>query len=133
MSKNMKGTFLRLFGDFKPQRVSLVFVFVFCLMSALVSVITPILLGSALNDLPRLFSITNVEDKTALAEQTIIEFEKYFSKLGMPHSLSELGIEEKDIDALVESVTRKGTRIIKHHSKDMDEEVMRIIYNSFSE
>lgn len=66
--KNMKGTFLRLFGDFKPQRVSLVFVFAFCLISALVSVITPILLGSALNDLPRLFSITNVEDKTALTQ-----------------------------------------------------------------
>ena len=66
--KNMKGTFLRLFGDFKPQRVSLIFVFAFCLISALVSVITPILLGSALNDLPRLFSITNVEDKTALTQ-----------------------------------------------------------------
>ncbi len=66
--KNMKGTFLRLFGDFKPQRVSLIFVFAFCLISALVSVITPILLGSALNDLPRLFSITNVEDKTAVTQ-----------------------------------------------------------------
>ena len=77
----------------------------------------------------RVFNLS-IEDKTALAEQTIIEFEKYFSKLGMPHSLSELGIEEKDIDALVESVTRKGTRIIKHHSKDMDEEVVRAIYMS---
>jgi alcohol dehydrogenase class IV len=48
----------------------------------------------------------------------------------MPSSLHELGIEEKDIEALVNNVTRKGTRVIKHHSKDMDEEVVRTIYLS---
>lgn len=66
--QNMKGTFLRLFGDFKPQMVSLVFVFVFCLISALVSVVTPILLGSTLNDLPRLFSVVDSTDKTAMTQ-----------------------------------------------------------------
>ena len=65
--KNMKGTFLRLFGDFKPQRVALIFVFFFCLVSSLVSVIAPILLGGALNNLPALFSIQDTTDKTAPA------------------------------------------------------------------
>lgn len=77
----------------------------------------------------RVFNLS-IEDKNEQAIKTINCFEEYFKKLGMPSSLYELGIEEKDIEALTNNVTRKGTRVIKHHSKDMDEEVVRTIYLS---
>jgi hypothetical protein len=77
----------------------------------------------------RVFNLSNVDkEKTAL--ETIEKFEEYFKKLGMPSTLSELGIKESDINKLVENMTRKGTRVIKHHSKDMDAEVARTIYLS---
>ncbi|MBE6127396.1 MAG: ABC transporter ATP-binding protein [Erysipelotrichaceae bacterium] len=64
--KDMKGTVRRMAGDFKPQSKQLVAVFVLCLISALVSVATPIMLGAVLNDLPSIFQVANVEDKTII-------------------------------------------------------------------
>lgn len=66
--KDMKGTLLRMAHDFKPQRVALIIVFVLCLASALVSVITPIMLGGILNNLPSVFSIKDPTDKTVVAQ-----------------------------------------------------------------
>jgi len=64
--KDMKGTVRRMAGDFKPQSKQLVAVFILCLISALVSVATPIMLGAVLNDLPSIFQVANVEDKTII-------------------------------------------------------------------
>ena len=75
------------------------------------------------------FSI-HKDDKEKAALETIERIQKYFDELGMPRTLKALGLKEKDINSLVEIASRKGTRVIAHHSKDMDEEVMRIIYNS---
>lgn len=64
--KDMKGTVRRMAGDFKPQTKQLVAVFILCLISALVSVATPIMLGAVLNDLPSIFQVANIEDKTVI-------------------------------------------------------------------
>ena len=77
----------------------------------------------------RVFSL-NIVDDMECAKKTIECVKKYFKELGMPSSLKELGIKESDIDELVDRVTRKGTRIISHHKKDMDQEVVREIYKS---
>ena len=57
--KNMKGSLARLFGDFKPRRVRLIVVFTLRMIASIVSVVTPIVLGSALNNLTAIFSIDN--------------------------------------------------------------------------
>ena len=64
--KDMKGTVRRMAGDFKPQSKQLIAVFVLCLISALVSVATPIMLGAVLNDIPSIFQVSNIEDKTII-------------------------------------------------------------------
>lgn len=69
-------------------------------------------------------------DKEADALATISAFEEYFSSLGMPHRLSELGVKEEDIPDLVSNVTRNGTRTVYHHTKSINDEVAREIYYS---
>ncbi len=77
----------------------------------------------------RVFNL-NIENTLECAQETINQFKSYFNKLGMPSSLHELGIKESDIEELTNKVTRKGTRIIPHPKKNMDEEVVRAIYKS---
>ena len=77
----------------------------------------------------RVFNL-NIENTLECAKETINQFRKYFKELGMPSTLSELGISEKDIEELTAKVTRKGTSFIPHPKKNMDEEVVRAIYNS---
>ena len=77
----------------------------------------------------RVFNLS-LDNKEKTARMTISKFEEYFKALGMPSTLSELGIKEEDIEGLVENVTRKGTRIVAHHKKPMDGEVARAIYMS---
>ena len=77
----------------------------------------------------RVFNLS-IKDKEELVKYTIEKIEEYFKNLGMPSSLSDLGIKEEDIDSLVDNVTRKGTRIIQHFGKDMDAEVVKAIYMS---
>ena len=77
----------------------------------------------------RVFNLS-LDNKEQTAKMTISKFEEYFKALGMPSTLTELGIKEKDIDELVERVTRKGTRIVAHPKKDMDGEVAKAIYMS---
>lgn len=57
--KNTKGSLIRLLGDFKRRRVRLIVVFTLRMVASVVSVVTPILLGSALNNLTAIFSIDN--------------------------------------------------------------------------
>ena len=61
--RNMKGTLLRVMGDFKTQKGSLITVFILCLVGAVIQVVTPLLLARVLQDLPKVFGIENPLDK----------------------------------------------------------------------
>ena len=58
----------------------------------------------------------------------IAEFEKLFNLLEMPKTFKDLGIDNPDIDLLTNLVTNNGQNVIKHHIKDMDEEVVSSIF-----
>ena len=60
--KNMKGTFLRVMGDFRSQRASLIVVFALCLIASIIQVITPIVLARVLKDLPTVFGVVDTTD-----------------------------------------------------------------------
>ena len=77
----------------------------------------------------RVFNLS-LKDKEEQALKTIECIEEYFKQLDMPSKLSELGITSKDILSFTNAVTRNGSRIIKHHSLDMDENVVKEIYYS---
>lgn len=77
----------------------------------------------------RVFNLS-YKDKEEQALKTIECIEDYFKKLDMPSKLSKLGIKEEDILLFTNNVSRNGTRIIKHHSLDMDENVVKEIYYS---
>lgn len=66
--KNMKGTLLRVMGDFRSQRGSLIFVFVLCLIAAIINVITPIVLAWVLQDLPAVFGVQDPLAKEAVTQ-----------------------------------------------------------------
>lgn len=77
----------------------------------------------------RVFNLS-LDNKEEAARITVTKFAEFFKALGMPSTLTEIGVRKEDIDVLVERVIRKGTRIIPHPKKDMDEEVVRAIYMS---
>lgn len=60
----------------------------------------------------------------------IEKLEEYFSSLDLPKNFRELGVDNPNIDKLVEIVTCKGTRVVGHHKKPMDEEVVREIFTN---
>lgn len=64
------------------------------------------------------------------AYATIEAFEEYFSRLGMPHTLGEIGVKKEDVEVLVNKVTNNNTRTIYHHTKPINDEVARKIYYS---
>ena len=69
-------------------------------------------------------------DKTQDALSTIDAFKEYFTGLGLPSKLSEVGVKEEDIDSLVNLVTNNGSRTVYHHTKPINDEVAREIYYS---
>ena len=78
---------------------------------------------------------TNVFDlhnknKLENAKAGIKEIEKLFALLSMPASFNDLGIPKPDIERLVNTVTNNGSRVIEHPAKNMDQEVVRTIYES---
>ena len=78
---------------------------------------------------------TNVFDlhkanKLENAKAGIREIEKLFALLSMPMTFKDLGIENPDIERLVNIVTNNGNRIIEHPKKNMDQEVVRTILKS---
>ena len=75
------------------------------------------------------FGLTN-KNKLENAKAGIKELEKLFALLEMPATFKDLGIEKPDIERLTNLVTDNGTRVIKHPFKDMDQEVVRTIYQS---
>ena len=70
------------------------------------------------------------KNKLENAKAGIAELEKLFALLEMPKSFKDLGIDNPDIEKLVNIITDNGARVIKHPKKDMDEEVLTAIFNS---
>ena len=64
------------------------------------------------------------------AKAGIAEIEKIFNLLDMPKSLKDLGVVNPDIENLANLVTDNGKRVIAHHKKNMDKDVVKAIFNS---
>ena len=72
----------------------------------------------------------NNKNKLDNAKAGISEIEKLFAILGMPKTFKDLGINNPDIEKLVNIITDNGERVIKHPKKDMDKEVLTTILKS---
>ena len=70
------------------------------------------------------------KNKIDNAKAGINEIEKLFAILGMPKTFKDLGIDNLDIEKLVNLITDNGERVIKHPKKDMDKEVLTAIFKS---
>lgn len=68
------------------------------------------------------------EDKYQNAVAGINEIEKLFTGLNMPKTFKDLGIDNPDIISLANHVSNNGSRIIYHHKKIMDRDVIIEIY-----
>ena len=75
------------------------------------------------------FDLRN-KNKMDNAKAGINEIEKLFAILGMPKTFRDLGIDNPDIEKLVNLITDNGERVIKHPKKDMDKEVLTTIFKS---
>ena len=75
------------------------------------------------------FDLRN-KNKIDNAKAGINEIEKLFAILGMPKTFKDLGIDNPDIEKLVNLITDNGDRVIKHPKKDMDKEVLTTIFKS---
>ena len=73
------------------------------------------------------FNISEKNDEKAALE-CIKAFEDYFAKFSLPTRLSEVGVQEKDIDDLVNLVTKNGTTSVPHHKLPIDSKVAKEIY-----
>ncbi len=73
---------------------------------------------------------SQIPDKKANALQGIKLTEEFFKYIGMPSRLMEFKVGAIDIDGLISRLTNNGTRTVAHHTKPIDGEVARIIYNS---
>ena len=72
----------------------------------------------------------NKKNKLENAKAGIAELEKLFASLDMPKTFKDLGIENPDVEKLVDIITDNGEKVIKHPKKDMDKEVLTAIFNS---
>lgn len=68
------------------------------------------------------------EDKYENGLYGIQCLENYFIELNMPQTFKDLGIEEIDIDFLVNKFSNDGTRVVAHHTKPLDRDVAYKIY-----
>ena len=48
----------------------------------------------------------------------------------MPKTFKDLGIDNPDIDRMVNILTKNGTRVVDHHVKPIDKDVAREIFES---
>ena len=72
----------------------------------------------------------NNKDKLANAKAGIDEIEKLFAILSMPKTFKDLGIDDPDINILVNLITDNGNKVINHPKKNMDQKVLSIIFES---
>ena len=73
---------------------------------------------------------SQIGDKKENALQGIKLTEEFFRYIGMPSRLMDFKVGAIDIDGLVNRLTNDGTRVVAHHTKPLDKDVARIIYNS---
>ena len=73
---------------------------------------------------------SHITDKKENALQGIKMTEEFFKYVGMPNRLMDFKVGAIDIDGLINKLTNNGTRVVAHHTKPLDAEVARIIYNS---
>ena len=73
---------------------------------------------------------STIPDKRENGLQGIKLIEEFFRYIGMPSRLADFKVGVIDIDSLVDVITDKGTRVVAHHTKPLDGEVIRIIFNS---
>jgi alcohol dehydrogenase YqhD (iron-dependent ADH family) len=72
----------------------------------------------------------HLSDKLENARTGILKLKAFFGSLGMPLTLTELGIENPDIDWMVQKLTKGGTRVVDHFVKPLDQDVAKAIYES---
>lgn len=70
------------------------------------------------------------EDKVENAKMGIARLREFFQKLGMPSTLSSLGVQEDDIPWMVNKLTRNGTRVVDHYRKPLNGEVATRIFKA---
>lgn len=70
------------------------------------------------------------KNKNDNAKAGINEIEKLFAILGMPKTFKDLGIDNPDIEKLVNLITDNGERVINLPKKDMDKDVLTTIFKS---
>jgi len=72
----------------------------------------------------------HLTDPKENAKQGILKLRAFFGSLGMPLTLTELGIANPDIEWMVAKLTDGGTRVVDHFVKPLDHEVARAIFAS---
>ena len=80
----------------------------------------------------RVFDVAATDDQKAMALEGIARLKDFYHKIGMPTTFKELGIENPDIDLLVEKLhANKGEKFGKYYV--LDREASRAIYNMANE
>ena len=72
----------------------------------------------------------NEADKNINAKQGIIHLEEFYKSIHAPLSFKDLGIQNPDIDKLVNVLLDGGKKEIPHNKKPINKEIARIIYES---
>ena len=67
---------------------------------------------------------SHIENKLDNAKKGLELLKTFYDELGMPLTFNELGVGPIDIDKLVNKISNNGERVIPHHTKPMDKEVM---------
>ena len=70
----------------------------------------------------------NYEDKLENAKMGIARLREFFTLIGMPNTLSSLGVKKEDIPWMVQKLTKNGTRVVDHYRKPLDGEVATKIF-----
>lgn len=74
------------------------------------------------------FNLHN-SDKMINALDGIKAIEEFFSSMDMPLSFKDLGLNDVDVDMLVNRLTNNGTRVVDHYIKPLDKEGAKKIYS----
>ena len=72
----------------------------------------------------------NNPDKVKNANEGIKALENFFKSIHAPLTFKELGIDNPDIDKLINVLLNGGKKVIPHDKKPMNQEIARIIYES---
>lgn len=59
-------------------------------------------------------------DDLAVATQFIEDLDKFFTTIGMPKTYADLGIDDPNVDLLVDVFSNNKTRVVSHRDKPMD-------------